>query len=208
MKCNNLLLLIVLSLIYFGLGNKVIAGEITKSVDVQYFFPRDGDQNPSSDPNWYYYWSQTGGNSGTHEYDGNTPYFGYYNPGDNHFHIGPPACGNNPETGHEGIDCFAETCIHEGLHQTHWQNWHNDPDADGDWLPDWYEDCGQDGIPHTNDAGEGNGIYDPGEPSDVNNSDTNGDGIDDEDELCYAAEHNWTVGSADAEDWAAPGHQY
>jgi hypothetical protein len=202
---NNLIFLIFLVPFVF---NKAIAGEITKTVNVIYFFERDGDQNPSSDPNWYYYWSQTSASSGNHEYEDRDDVYGSYTPGDDHFHICNPARLRNDNTNNDGIDCFAETCIHENLHQTHWENWHNEPDNDGDWLPDWYEDRGQDGIPNTNDAGEGNGQYDPGEPSDVNNHDTDGDGRDDEEELCYDAEHNWAAGSADSEDWANPGKQY
>ena len=32
--------------------------KISKSVNVEYFFPKEGTQNPDSDPNWYYYWGQ------------------------------------------------------------------------------------------------------------------------------------------------------
>ncbi|MEW6097133.1 MAG: hypothetical protein AB1567_11530 [bacterium] len=121
----------------------------------------------------------------------------------------------NNVTGSDGIDTFAETCIHEGQHQSNYFNWDNipgpgmkEPDIDGDELPDWYEDCGDDGIPNTNDNNEGNGIWDPpGERYNLNNPYTITPKWDDEEDMCQQAEFNWTVGSADSEDWADPGHQ-
>ncbi|MDD2708920.1 MAG: hypothetical protein PHV34_13120 [Verrucomicrobiae bacterium] len=165
------------------------------------FFSRYGSNHPpdhhTNAPDWYYYYCQTMASSGSHEYDPSTPYFGYYIAGNNHFHIGPMAVGANPETGHNGIDTFAETCIHEALHQTHWNSWVRTgmKDSDGDWIPDAVEDA------------NGNGVVDHGE-TDPNNPDTNGNGIDDEDELCYKVERSWGSGSANAQDWSMPGHQY
>jgi len=85
--------------------------------EVEIFFNKMATNNPDgTTPNWYYYWSQTGASGGTHEYDGSTPYYGYYYPGESHINIGPLAGLYNSETGHDGIDTFAETCIHENTH--------------------------------------------------------------------------------------------
>ncbi|MEW6609552.1 MAG: hypothetical protein AB1414_19260, partial [bacterium] len=187
-------------------GDKKVIAELTlggktdkDNTTVQIFFPRDGTNNPWGPliPNWYFYWSQTKASSGNHIYDGTTPYFGYYFWGNSVFYIGPPACGNNPETGHDGIDTFAETCIHENTHLTDWWNfwpkgYNSNQDLDGDNVPDDQE---------------------PGLGLDPTKFDSNpldqwpNDFAAYSEPKAYAAEHTWSVGSADSEDWADPGHQ-
>jgi hypothetical protein len=110
-KIRRVIIVFLIGLGIISAWSQFSAEEITKSVNVIYFFAKSGTENPSGKPNWYYYWSQTGASSGTHLYDSVTPYFGYYQWGANSFYIGSPASGYNPETAHDGIDCFAETCM-------------------------------------------------------------------------------------------------
>jgi hypothetical protein len=160
------------------------------------YYWRDATNHPGgTTPNWYYYWSQTVADSGTHEYEAGSGY-GSYTAGDNHFHLKDGATGTNSHTGHTGIDCFAEKCLYFAAKQTHWQDWHGQTDTDGDGVPNSVEDVNS------------NQQYDAGDPSNWNDADTDDDGQNDEEELCLAAEDTWEVGSATEEDWARPGHQY
>ncbi|MEW6104182.1 MAG: hypothetical protein AB1630_10315, partial [bacterium] len=201
MKIRNLSKSIILAYIVFGINSSfdiATAKEITKSVQVRYFFNKDGNENPSSDPNWYYYWSQTKANRGAHRYSNRNDVYGYYERTKNYFYVCNLASGYNNETGNNGIDCFAETCIHENTHLTDWWGfWPNgyDPsqDGDGDDIPDSLE---------------------PSLGFDPTKIDTNPfdqwdfDFAAYSEPRAYAAEHTWTKGSADSEDWSAPGHMY
>ncbi|HDH13071.1 MAG TPA: hypothetical protein ENG83_12880 [Nitrospirae bacterium] len=161
---------------------------------VQTFFSKNALNNPGSgDPNWYYYWSQTEASSGNHQYDPATPNYGYYIWGDPHFYIGSPASGINSWTGHDGIDTFAETCLHENQHKINYQTW---------WVPigGYNAQLDQDG----------DYVLDSAEPAlnlDPTKWDTDGDGWNDEHDIAYDAEFNWSAGRADSEDWSNPGHQ-
>ena len=148
----------------------------TQSANVQVFFSRGYHDHPGPDlpmtldvgevstPNWYFYWSQTSANFGTHYYTGGTAvstgvtYFS--KAGDTHFttpkntwvsliYLGAStqaAAGtwNNAE----GIDFFANICRHEEQHRMDLLNvlWGNRDvnqnlkageigDQDGDYLP-------------------------------------------------------------------------
>ena len=159
---------------------------------VQIFFTKTATNNPGgSNPNWYYYWNQTGASSGTHAYVNSSAEYGYYDFGDNHFHICNLAAGTNDTTGHNGIDCFAETCLHENQHKTDyfawWPNGYNPAqDLDNDWVPDNIE---------------------PSLGFDPTKWDTDGDSQKDFEDRGYDAEKSWNAGSTDNQDWANPGHQ-
>lgn len=186
-------------------GNNTIRARATArgtnydaTAGVKFFFDKTATNHPGGGtPNWYYYWKQTSASSGSPKYDSSLSSYGRYDPGNTYFSIGQQASGPNSETSHDGIDCFAETCLHENLHQSHWWNWISPhlTDSDGDWMPDAIEDR------------NGDGIVDPGE-TDPQKPDTDGNGIDDEEELCYQIEHTWNAGSANLCDWSYPGHQY
>jgi hypothetical protein len=171
---------------------------------VEIFFLRDETNNPEEiNPNWYYYWSKTCASSGTHHYDGSKPdHLGYYRWGDTHFHICPLACGFRDLTGHDGIDTFAETCLHEKAHMDYflstWGTWadylRRQPAEDQD------EGVG-DGLKDSDEPGMG---YDPtkiGTPTNQYRKDN------DFEDYASKAEFNWTEGSADYADWANPGHR-
>lgn len=70
--------------------------------------------------------SQAGADTGTHQYDGAHGTDGYYQFGDNHFHIGPGACGQDygVVVRGDGIGNFGSTCRHEKAHMdyyfAHW----------------------------------------------------------------------------------------
>ena len=164
--------------------DKTIAKEITKTVNVKYFFPKNGIQNPSGDPNWFYYWNQVCGDPNA-VYDSALGYYGKFRPGTSttNIYIGSAASGNNNTTGHSGIDCFCETGLHEGSHRTNYNRTHGagaQPDSDGDWLRDAdetngdlnlngaldSEDLDGDGNLDANEDANGNGILDPGEDID------------------------------------------
>jgi len=171
---------------------------------VEIFFSRDETNNPGgTNPNWYYYWSQTSASTGNHHYDVSKPnHLGYYSWGDTHFHICPLACGNNDMTGHDGIDTFAEICLHEKAHMDYflstwgtWANyWSKQPTEDKD------EGVG-DGLKDSEEPGMG---YDPtkiGTPTNQYRKDN------DFEDYATKAEFNWTEGSSDYADWANPGHR-
>ncbi len=199
MKKDKIKLLLISTLLIgsiFYPTIRILAKEISKTVNIIYFFSKDKTENGSGNPNWYYYWTQTKASRGSHSYDGSTSYYGYYNAGDNYFYIGYLASGSNNITGSNGIDCFAETCIHENTHLTDWRNfWPTGyiqaNDNDNDDIPDNLEpSLGFDSSKYDTDS---DGLYDFAEYSEPR---------------AYAAEYTWAAGSADLEDWSAPGHQY
>ena len=118
---------------------------------------------------------------------------------DDHYYIANLARLYNEWTGsgHEGVDTFGETCIHEGLHMTHYNQWDEQTDTDGDLIPDSVEDANS------------NEVYDPPtDPSDWQDKFTFYEDINDEELLCLDAMWTWSLGSVDSQDWANPGHQY
>ncbi|MGD9498168.1 MAG: hypothetical protein AB7Y46_17840, partial [Armatimonadota bacterium] len=139
-----------------------------------------------------------GADTGSHEYDPNSGTDGYYRFGDDHFHIGPGACGQDGGwvVMGDGIDNFGSTCLHEKAHMDYWWQYWNpydpDNDRDGDFMhnDDEPTKTGRDGNP-----------YDPDEP------DTDFDGCRDDEDWACKAEQTWQIGSCDNVDWASPGHQ-
>jgi hypothetical protein len=180
-------------------------GTDTKSEDFKLFFSRD-DSDDGKVPNWFRYWNQIAGvGSPIARYDpsirdpktGGLRY-GEYTYGSPTILIGDLSRMSfiNSETGHVGIDCFAETVIHELIHKSNYDKWWvktkysigNGPnqDADGDLIPNSVETA--------------MGLN-------PNNPDTDGNGVSDEEELASAAEHAWQAGSVRGLDWANPGEQ-
>ncbi|MHB0875874.1 MAG: hypothetical protein ACYC5O_07505 [Anaerolineae bacterium] len=167
-------------------------------------FPRDAKNNPGgSEPNWFYYWSQTSAAQG---HEANIVYLGpscrptwmgYFSlatdPGNIHLCESARLEDSNSVTGRytEGIDTFASTVRHEWQHLT---------DLTG-WWPDGYDparDSDGDQIP--NDLEESLGFDDT-------MFDTYASGFNDLEVRAYTAEDEWALGTADSEDWANPGKQ-
>ena len=178
MKRTKVILIVnmVLFVLCFGAVKSFSNEEVKKSVNVIYFFPKWGNENPSSDPNCFYYWCQTGANNGhgNISYCADTKHGGVATAGI--FKPKTPnliyVCGKKTdEAGHRDIKYFSETIIHEGLHRTHYKQTHGKDvsyDADGDWLNNGLETCDDFNLNGTRDFEpytdtNGNGQYDSGE---------------------------------------------
>jgi len=172
--------------------------------EVEIFFPEEATNHPDANdylPNWYSYWKQTSANYGTHRYDGTL--IGGNRWGVTRFMgghwivlIGPEANEEGPyHPDWSGIDTFAEVCRHEAQHKQDFsQCW---PYG---WQPGLPDDWDNDMVPNEEEPGLG---YDPWD------EDTDDDGfIDSEDHAVDYHPEWWTVGTADAEDWAYPGKQW
>ncbi|MGI6375231.1 MAG: hypothetical protein ACOX3S_04400 [Anaerolineae bacterium] len=185
---------------------------------VRVFFPRDGFNNPDgSQPNWFYYWMDTGaaqGHRGKVLYDGACADYGYYDgltdPSKADviyvgriFDAGNPSA--NPVTGKitEGIDLFASTVLHEWTHLTTSKDWwgasgyQSQRDARGRWGPD-PRDNDADLVPDNREAAYG---------LSPRTKDSLGLGFRDCEYPAYLQEHTWPNGSLDRVDWADPGKQ-
>lgn len=157
-------------------GNKIVKVDVgaplntSQSANVQVFFPKAGTNHPLPDlpiatslfaggvtPNWYYYWSQTSANYGTHYYGGSPAGqtgVTYFDKAGNTAFAAPKnawvtliygGAGGTTAAGTwgnaDGIDLFANICRHEAQHLADmpalWGN--NDrnvgDDPDGDYLP-------------------------------------------------------------------------
>lgn len=200
------------------LGNKTLTLNYpptgcSKSIPLQIFFPKYEKNHPGglATPNWHYYWQQAGVSPG-----GEVPtYWETLNqPGVTLFVNGvwtmyvdddaagtfSPVIGPQSTTQFDGIDAFAYTWRHELQHKlalTTWfpQGHDSSIDADNDDIPDAYEATI---LP----------AY--GGPYSTNNAYTHGHqgiGITDGHEYVYRATQIWSVGTANAQDWAKPGHQ-
>jgi len=144
------LVLVVIMLMCFRLG---IAGEITKSVKVIYFFPKDGDQNPSSNPNWYYYWSQfiPRGRITIHMFDNSISGYASTDVIARTTRVSQRASEYNDETTHRGIHTFYETLAHESHHIVLWEGWwpsgyNSSNDSDSNTYPDSWEQTDPEAI--------------------------------------------------------------
>jgi hypothetical protein len=130
---------------------KVGSCEAEDSKEIQVFFPRDAKNNPGgSDPNWFYYWSQTSAKKGPAKYKGtagqcSSPInrsegvLGYYRYkylesvyyicdlsrlGQN-FEFNASQWNGNQMTYKPvtGIDTFGAASYHENGHYSHFKNW-------------------------------------------------------------------------------------
>ena len=181
-------------------GQKILSLDYPDSgcfaaVGIRIFFGKNASNNPGgSEPNWYYYWSQTSANYGTHTYNAHNDDYGHVDWGGSAWDA--YICNL---TGNTSIDWFGHVCRHEAQHVTDltaW--WPSGPpiDADGDGVTD--NDADGDLVPDTLEPSLG---YDP------NLLDTDGDGYRDVEDHAYDNQPSWTYGSADTEDWANPGAQ-
>lgn len=214
-------------------------GVFEDSVEVNLFFPRDASNSPvPSEPNWYYYWSQTSAARGAREFT------------DFRYHGRNELCGTEEEFAgyfpfiddgtrikrakdyvyvcdfskpkvdfstrgtidqsvlYTGIDAFAVVVGHEILHRKHWIDW---------WNP-------KGGWPHSGvhdgrvvdadkdmipDAAEPALGYNPHVRSTHAAAYHNSPEMYDEHHLTYTgAEKGWSAGKAEKEDWAKPGQQW
>jgi len=190
-------------------------GNMQDEEDFEVFFDRDASNHPgtTTDPNWYYYWSQTSANQagGTmvyralqdDEYDlfSDTIYISQdtgLNPGITNW--GSP----------KGIDHFGWATGHENKHRnqmmgfwpTGWSSALDTDEGSGDYLPDSIE-----------------ATYMPGRPYSTNHVATYPDTIGygesplyDLEDICmreqvapYVLDVLWINGSANTNDWANPG---
>lgn len=221
-------------------GDKQVTGQVgggiamTSIANVQVFFPKNATNHPLPDlpiaplwynatvtPNWYYYWSQTSANYGTHYYGGNaggsTGVTYFDKPGNTGFATPKNAwvslifdqasltSAAGTWNGAEGIDFFANMCRHEEQHRLDnidlWganSDVRPAEDSDGDRFPDARKPT-----------------YVPGHPYDPNNPATYPDtfhyGVNplpDKEDLALRRQPAWTNGTADRQDWARPGHQW
>ena len=182
------------------------------------FFSEEATNNPGEVevPNWYYYWSQTSADYGTHNYDSGYAGMGqcYFDNGAWRAYIGTEA--NETTTilkysGANGIDCFAQTCRHEEQHRQDFSSlWgagtdrNNDDDPDVDWLPT------DNGTVTENSLGTSyhEGGYDPDDANSVPDHWEYGVNWRDCEDYCMHRHASWTNGSANSVDWANPGKQY
>ena len=191
-----------------------ISSYLADNKNIRVFFDETGTQNPSgAQPNWYYYWKQTGAYYGTVLYDpsygetGITQFVG----GEWVSYLG--TIGNTRALGGcwggaSGIDFFANMCRHEAQHKTDmgsiWgatTNRNDTDDPDGDFLKTAVEP----------------GLV-PGHAYIVNNPTTfldtfgytnpAGGPLMDCEDYCLRFEPAWTSGSANSVDWAKPGKQW
>lgn len=134
------------------------------------FFPKMATNHPggqAGSPNWFYYWNMVCGDSNA-VFNASLPDYGQFSPTNPlEIQIGDSAGYVNTTLNDKGIDCFAETVIHESTHRQHYRETkiNGRPDSDGDWLQDSDERLGDlnlDNVQDTEDA-NGNGVLDMGE---------------------------------------------
>ena len=211
------------------------AGCRGESRPVAFFFNREANNNSGKpvpppgttrsepDPNWFYYWLQTKaaqGHAGQTRYGGGTQRcesgdYGVYKPETDYIVVCDLALngfasfsypGLGPDRQYHGIDVLGVTIRHEWQHYLDYQKWWGKPhgryiesfDKDGDSLPDALEDSITPPPPLNKKVKH----FDP----DVMDSALKG--LDDEHTFAWAAEYDYPVGTADAEDWSCEGgHQ-
>ncbi|MBI3945759.1 MAG: hypothetical protein HY321_07560 [Armatimonadetes bacterium] len=176
------------------------------------FFPKDGTNNPNGNvPNWYYYWSQTSANYGTHSYDASLGSSGSgitrYVSGAWRAYIGPAAAlgplGVDPWIWDEaqGIDAFANVCRHEAQHvalyssSAWWPSGYNaNLDSDGDMIPN-YEELG---LTSFHEGG-----YLLGDPTTYDDHFNYGTNWSDDEDYTLHSQTQWQNSDANDEDWSA-----
>ncbi len=194
-------------------------GAVSDKNDFDLFFSEEATNNPGEVevPNWYYYWSDTLADYGTHNYDSGLDSCGitYFDEGAWRSYIGteanetPTAPLKYPCT--HGIDCFAQVCRHEERHRQDFSSlWgagtdrNNDDDPDVDWLPT------DNGTVTENSLGTPyhEGGYNPNVEASVPDHWHYGPLWRDCEDYCMHRHAVWNNGDADSVDWANPGKQY
>jgi hypothetical protein len=182
------------------------------------FFYEEATNNPGGQyPNWYYYWSETPADFGTHTYANPLPCGATSQMGITCFvdgawrsYIGRDANETSAAgtwNNAEGIDFFANLCRHEERHRLDMIDlWGANSgirpaeDIDGDFLRDAREQAI--GAPfHA-------GGYDPALKATIADHFNYGAGWNDCEDYCLHREEAWNNGDADQQDWACPGHQW
>ncbi len=194
-------------------GNKILRAKDNHSdtETVQIFFSKEVTNHPGAGagiiPNWYFYWTQTSANHGTHSWESGSE------TGVTRFEGGrwraflrnaneSAAAGTWSRA--EGIDFFAHMCRHEDRHRLDmialWG-------ANSDRIPD--QDRDNDYLPDEKEADLVNKHpYDPtlfGTYPDTFNYGQNP--LRDCEDYALRRQNSWHNGSANNEDWANPGHQ-
>lgn len=205
--------------------NITAAEEITKTVNVIYFFPKNGYENPGgSVPNWYYYWKD-GGVCGITDvvHHNNRSDFGFYNDGEDHIHVcnDAPTKNTGPETyindagtpsitvTGQGIgpQCVAETIAHEFIHKQIYDDWHKEiveAEKDGENDGDDYDDPDNDEVPNVKEK-DFMGIKTDPNDADTYNMGGNYSGYGDNEIRCRKKELNPGIVVDTSKDWADPG---
>lgn len=189
-------------------------------------------------PNWFYYWRQTAAGRGLsrsqvhysppqecQDDDPTKKTFGFYVPGDSHINVCDPVTGSgwNSVTGEftDGIDTYATTVLHEWEHKKHYEQWWRNFDQEWTtrtggpkyedpcvhktcWTPEYRRDRrtvdrDRDKIPDRLERSLG---------MNPKWQDTHRCKMTDEHYLAWLAEGLWQSGTADEEDWAAPGKRF
>jgi len=202
----------------FRLSGTASFVSVSKSVKTFYDGADGSSQNPSSYPNWYYYWEQTSADYGTlyrhtgwaHAAYESGEWRAYLGPYENDSYQVPE--GDNGGNVLEYIDNFAWTARHEGRHVTTFTNWW--PSGHGIWMTpdDWTNDGDQDYLPDTQEAALGGtpaspingGYFDPTKY----NTDYPNDPFPDCQDYTCNTQAPWTQYSAKDDDWAHPGSQW
>lgn len=193
------------------------------SVAVILLFPKLGTQNPTSDPNWYYYWKEGSvcGITASVHYETN-PAFGFYVPGDDHIHVcdAAPTKNTGPETYTNdaggsitvtgvgiGPQSVAETIAHEFLHKQIYDDWHaliSAAEQDGQNDGDDYDDPDDDAIPNVKEDGFFGITTDKNDP-DTYNMGGGYSGYGDNEIRCRKKELDPGITVDTSKDWADPG---
>ncbi|MCE9637417.1 MAG: hypothetical protein K8T90_17060 [Planctomycetes bacterium] len=220
-----------------GFGKKLTQLTLTSSFsayrsceikrDVEVFFGKNEANHPggvAGDPNWYYYWSQTTADYGTHVFEtGGGTGITYFSGGSWIAHVRPDASvgpvGNDIWGTARGIDLFAHLCRHEEQHRLDmiavWGKSTSrtvvaDDDHPGgmdeNGRGDWLKDSGESAM------SGGQGAYDPVDPKTYNDiydyTATGSDPLYDCEDYCLQRQQSWNNGDANGEDWASPGMRH
>jgi len=197
-------------------GPKTVEASVAGASDqreVKVFFPKWGTNNPGgSQPNWYYYWSQTAASYGSHSYDGSLGGTGA-TVWDGQAWVARmgPAAPNYTSAGTwnnaQGIDLFAWMCRHEVKHSQDLngqQWWPSCPgqrnlqtDSDSDWMRD------------SEEANIGQGYLVEASPTYPDQWNC-GAGYSDTEHFCLSTQAQWTpyVVNTDDYEWSDTGKEH
>ena len=191
-------------------GEMTLTGAVSyvandKSIKKFYEAEDDDCQNPSSDPNWYYYYTNALGN-GPHSYDSSAGYGGcLWLSQPTYVEIGPLANDVHPRVEDiEYINLFNDVALHEKWHKLHRDHNYDEHGGDG-YVPAADESNGadDDDVCSSNCPDNGGGweaIY----GTDFDDATTNGTTNDRE----WIAQQQEPHSDNTNKDWAHPGAQW